>query len=201
MGLSGIKAGGGVKAGQAGIMEGVAISTAELEACIVGMFGSRTFGVEVSGPAGKSPLSEGTGISGACLGPSELGVSRIESAQTSTESLFDFLKPRKPFFVVPLGGGAAGTSSALPIFLFLLFFCFWSNESSSSFSLLPFVDLSLSFFSFASFFSFLVLVSNKGFLLSTLSSLKTTFGAIGVLPSRVWWMDVSREGRAPAGRQ
>lgn len=45
MGLSGIKAGGGVKTGQAGIMEGVAISTAELESGIVGMFGTRTFGV------------------------------------------------------------------------------------------------------------------------------------------------------------
>lgn len=114
-GVSGIKAGGGLKAGEAGIVEGGVISTAALESGKVGMFGRRAFGVEVSGPGGAPPMSDGTGISGACPATSELGVSRMGSAGTSTESLFvDFLKPRKPFFVVVgLGGGMAGTSSAV----------------------------------------------------------------------------------------
>lgn len=134
-GTSGIKAGGGVNAGQAGMVRGGGISTAALESGIVGMFGRRAFGVEVSGPGDATPKSEGTGMSGACTVMSELGVSRMGSAGTSTESLFDdFLKPRKPFLVVvALGGGVAGTSSAVLSFdavnrdflsLPFSFFCF-----------------------------------------------------------------------------
>lgn len=61
------------------------------------------------------PDSEGTGTSGASPGISELGVSRIGSAEINTESRFDFLKRLKGFFfsVVTLGGGAVGTSSAV----------------------------------------------------------------------------------------
>lgn len=114
-GTSGIKVGGGVKAGQVGIVKGGGISTAALESGKVGTFGRRAFGVEVSGPGDATPESDGTGMSGACTVTSELGVSRMGSAGTSTESLFDdFLKPRKPFLVVvALGGGVAGTSSAV----------------------------------------------------------------------------------------
>lgn len=132
-GTSGIKAGGGVKAGQAGMVKGGGISTAALESGIVGMFGTRAFGAEVSGP-GDATKSDGTGMSGACTARSELGASRMGSAGTSTESLFeDFLKPRKPFLVVALGGGVAGTSSAVLSFgavnrdflsLPFSFFCF-----------------------------------------------------------------------------
>lgn len=145
---------------------------------------------------GASPLSEGTGISGACPGSSEVGVSRMGYACHNVESLFVFLKPRNPFFpVVALGGGVAATRSAVLPFLSLPFF---SLGSSSSFSLLPLVALSLPFLSFPSLLSFLV--CRRGFLLSSFSSLKTTVGAAAVLPSRVWLMEVSREGRAPAGR-
>lgn len=214
-GISGIKAGGGVKSGEAGMVEGGVISSAA-KSGKVGMFGRRAFGAEIAGSSGESSMSEGIGISGAGPGMSELGVSRMGSAVNSTESLFDgFLKPRKPFFfsVLALGGGAAGTSSAVRSFcatgstkgsflsLLFSFFCFSSDESSSSFSLLPFVDLSLPFFSFPSLLSFpLELVWMVGFLLSFFSSLKTTLGANNVFPSRVWLMEVSREGRAPAGR-
>lgn len=133
-GTSGIKAGGGVKAGQAGMPKGGGISTVALESGIVGMFGRRAFGVEVSGPGDATPKSDGTGMSGACTVTSELGASRMGSAGTSTDSLFDFLKPRKPFLVVvALGGGKAGTSSAVLSFgavnrdflsLPFSFFCF-----------------------------------------------------------------------------
>ncbi len=111
-GIAGIKAGGGMKSGEAELVEGGVISTTELESGKVGVFDNRAVVVGISGSAG---VSEGTGISGACPGSSVLGVSKMGSAGTSTESLFDFLKPRKPFLfdVVALGGGVAGTSSAV----------------------------------------------------------------------------------------
>lgn len=196
VGLSGINAGGGVKAGQSGIEEGGAISTGDAASGMAGMMGRRALEGEASCSGFVSPLSGGTGISGACPGSSEVGASRMESAWTNAESFFVFLKPRKPFFpVVALGGGVAATSSAVLPFLSLSFFCL---GSSFSFSLLPLVSLSLPFFSFPSLLSFFV--GRRGFLLSSFSSLKTTLGATTVLFSRVWLMVVSREGRAPAGR-
>ena len=125
-GISGIKAGGGLKSGKAGIMEDGEISNEALESGKVGMFGSRAFGEEISASGGESPKSEGTGISGAGPGTSELVLSRMGSARTSTESLLiDFLKPRKPFLfsVAALGGGEAGTSGSFFSLLFS-FFCF-----------------------------------------------------------------------------
>lgn len=191
VGLSGMNAGGGVKAGQSGMKEGGAISTGEPASGT----GRRALGVDGSGGS-ASTLSGGTGISGAGPGLSEEGVSRMGLAWGSTESFFVFLKPRKFFFTVAgLGGGVAGTSSAVLTFLSLPLL---SLGSSCSFSLLPFKVLSLVFFSFPSLFSFLT--CNRGFLLSSFSSLKTTRGATAVLPSRVWLMEVSREGRAPTGR-
>lgn len=129
-GISGIKAGGAVKSGEAGIVEGGVISTAALLSGKAGMSGRRAFGAETFGSVGESPNSEGTGMSGACPGASELGLSRMGSARISPASFFDFLKPRKLFFVgVPLGGGMAGTSSAL------LSLC---NPGSSRVNFLPF---------------------------------------------------------------
>ena len=142
-------------------MKGGVASIVALESGKEGMFGNRALGAQVSGSGGAPPNSEGTGMRGAGPRMSELGLSKMGSVVMSSESFFaDFMKPRNPFFfiVVALGGGVAGTSSAVLSFcaagnfseslfsLVLSFFGFCSDESSSSFSLLPLV-LSLPTFS------------------------------------------------------
>lgn len=206
-GTSGITAGTWVKSGEAGIMKGGAVSIVVLESGEVGKFVNMAFGAEILGSGDLSPKSEVTGMSGAVPGMSELGVSKMGSVVIFNESLFnDFFKLRKPIFfdAVALGGGVAGTSSAVLTFggagSFLSFFGFRYDESPSSLSLLPLV-LSLPNFSFPSLLSFPLEVAwIRGFLLSFISFLKTTLGARFVFPSMLWLMEVSREGRAPAGR-
>lgn len=122
-----------MNSGESGLGEGGVTSSATLVSSKVGMSGGGTSASEINGSGEVSLNSEGTGMSG--MGPetSEVGVSRMGSAGTSTDSFFaDFLNPRKPFFfdVVALGGGVAGTSSAEVSFdecffsLLVSFFCF-----------------------------------------------------------------------------
>lgn len=202
-GVTGMKVGGGVKSGEAGMEGGRVISATALESGMVGMFGRRASGAWLSGTRAVSSKAEGTGMRGASTGTSEVGASRMGSAGTSADSFFaDFFKPRKSFLDgVVLGGGVACTSSAVLFFTFFSFLGFGDGESLMSFSFPPLDAFSLLFFIFPSLLSFpLELVGRRGFLLSFLSSLKTTLGATAVLPSRLWLMEVSREGRAPAGR-
>lgn len=112
-GLSGMRGGGRLKARDSRVVEVGVISTSALWSGKVGLSGR--WGSDVELGSVSLPDSEGTGMSGAGPAISELGVSRIGSAEINTESRFGFLKRLKGFLfsVVTLGGGAAGTSSAV----------------------------------------------------------------------------------------